>query len=104
MLTITLNRPEVLNAIDLAMHEQLSAAFDEAADPALRAIVVTGAGRGFCVGQDVGEFPADPAEVGELLTPPLQPTRACHPGAREARHRSRQRCCCRSRVGARPGL
>jgi 2-(1,2-epoxy-1,2-dihydrophenyl)acetyl-CoA isomerase len=67
VLTITLNRPEVLNAIDLAMHEQLSAALDEAADPALRAIVVTGAGRGFCVGQDVAEFPADPGEVGELL-------------------------------------
>jgi 2-(1,2-epoxy-1,2-dihydrophenyl)acetyl-CoA isomerase len=67
VLTITLNRPEVLNALDLAMHEQLSAALRESADPALRAIVVTGAGRGFCVGQDVAEFPAHPAEVGELL-------------------------------------
>ena len=61
VLTITLNRPEVLNALDLAMHEQLAAALEESADPALRAIVVTGAGRGFCVGQDVAEFPADPA-------------------------------------------
>src|SRR5207247_81674 len=67
VLTITLNRPEVLNAIDLAMHEQLSAALKESADPDLRAIVVTGAGRGFCVGQDVAEFPADPAQVGKLL-------------------------------------
>jgi 2-(1,2-epoxy-1,2-dihydrophenyl)acetyl-CoA isomerase len=67
VLTITLNRPEVLNALDLAMHAQLSAALEESADPALRAIVVTGAGRGFCVGQDVAEFPADPAQVGGLL-------------------------------------
>jgi 2-(1,2-epoxy-1,2-dihydrophenyl)acetyl-CoA isomerase len=67
VLTITLNRPEVLNALNLAMHEQLSAALGESADPALRAIVIAGAGRGFCVGQDVAEFPAEPAEVGELL-------------------------------------
>ena len=67
VLTITLNRPEVLNALDRAMHEQLSAALEESADPALRAIVVTGSGRGFCVGQDVAEFPADPAQVGKLL-------------------------------------
>ena len=33
----------------------------------MRAVVLTGAGRGFCVGQDVAEFPADPAAVGELL-------------------------------------
>ena len=67
VLTITLNRPEVLNALDRAMHEQLSAALQQSADPAVRAVVVTGAGRGFCVGQDVAEFPADPRGVGELL-------------------------------------
>jgi 2-(1,2-epoxy-1,2-dihydrophenyl)acetyl-CoA isomerase len=67
VMTITLNRPEVLNALDDAMHDQLSAALQEAADPALRAIVVTGAGRGFCVGQDVADFPAQPEDVGELL-------------------------------------
>jgi 2-(1,2-epoxy-1,2-dihydrophenyl)acetyl-CoA isomerase len=67
VLTITLNRPEVLNALNLAMHEQLSAALGESADPALRAIVIAGAGRGFCVGQDVAGFPADPAEFAELL-------------------------------------
>ncbi|MDX6496346.1 MAG: 2-(1,2-epoxy,2-dihydrophenyl)acetyl-CoA isomerase [Gaiellales bacterium] len=67
VLTITLNRPEVLNAFDRSMHEQLSAALQQSADPAVRAVVVTGAGRGFCVGQDVAEFPADPRDVGELL-------------------------------------
>ncbi len=67
VLTITLNRPEVLNAFNRAMHDQLSAALQEAADPSLRAVVVTGAGRGFCVGQDVAEFPAEAKDVGELL-------------------------------------
>jgi 2-(1,2-epoxy-1,2-dihydrophenyl)acetyl-CoA isomerase len=65
--TITLNRPDVLNAFDLAMDELLAAALDRAAHPDVRALVITGAGRGFCVGQDVGEFPRDAAAVGELL-------------------------------------
>src|SRR3954471_15131848 len=65
--TITLNRPDVLNALDLAMHERLAAALDRAAPPDVRVLVITGAGRGFCVGQDVGEFPRDAAAVGELL-------------------------------------
>jgi 2-(1,2-epoxy-1,2-dihydrophenyl)acetyl-CoA isomerase len=65
--TITLNRPSVLNALDLAMHERLAAALERAAQPDVRALVITGAGRGFCVGQDVGEFPRDAAAVGELL-------------------------------------
>jgi len=65
--TITLNRPAVLNALDLAMHERLAAALERAARPDVRALVITGAGRGFCVGQDVGEFPRDAAAVGELL-------------------------------------
>ncbi len=67
VLTLTLNRPEVLNAFNTAMHEQLAAALVEAADPSVRAVVVTGAGRGFCVGQDVSEFPREPELVGELL-------------------------------------
>jgi 2-(1,2-epoxy-1,2-dihydrophenyl)acetyl-CoA isomerase len=56
VLTITLNRPDVLNAINKAMHEGLAAALKEARDPEIRAVVVTGAGRGFCVGQDLTEF------------------------------------------------
>jgi 2-(1,2-epoxy-1,2-dihydrophenyl)acetyl-CoA isomerase len=54
--TITLNRPEVYNAINRPMHEALAAALAEAADPEIRAVVVTGAGRGFCAGQDLREF------------------------------------------------
>jgi 2-(1,2-epoxy-1,2-dihydrophenyl)acetyl-CoA isomerase len=67
VLTVTLNRPEVLNALNAAMHDGLAAALDQAAADDVRAVVLTGAGRGFCVGQDVAAFPSDPAAVGELL-------------------------------------
>lgn len=65
--TITLNRPDVLNAFDQAMHQQLAEALRAAAGPDVRAVVITGAGRGFCVGQDVSAFPRDAVAVGELL-------------------------------------
>jgi 2-(1,2-epoxy-1,2-dihydrophenyl)acetyl-CoA isomerase len=54
--TITLNRPDVLNAFNRAMHAALRAALKEAADPEVRAVVLTGAGRGFSAGQDLTEF------------------------------------------------
>jgi enoyl-CoA hydratase/carnithine racemase len=54
VLTITLNRPERLNAWTPVMQRELIAAFDLAdADDAVRVIVVTGAGRGFCAGADL---------------------------------------------------
>jgi enoyl-CoA hydratase/carnithine racemase len=54
VLTITLNRPERLNAWTAQMGEELRAAFDVAdADDDVRAIIVTGAGRGFCAGADL---------------------------------------------------
>jgi 2-(1,2-epoxy-1,2-dihydrophenyl)acetyl-CoA isomerase len=56
VLTITLNRPDVLNAFDAAMHAALAAALREAREPEVRAVVLTGAGRAFCVGQDLKEF------------------------------------------------
>jgi len=53
---LTLNRPAALNSFTGAMHEQLLAALNAAAaDPAVRAVVVTGAGRGFCAGQDLND-------------------------------------------------
>jgi 2-(1,2-epoxy-1,2-dihydrophenyl)acetyl-CoA isomerase len=67
VLTITLNRPEVLNAFDTAMHKAFAAALKEAADPAVRAVVLTGEGRGFCVGQDLGEFREAAGDIGSRL-------------------------------------
>ncbi len=54
VLTITLNRPDRLNAWTPTMGEELIAAFDAAdGDDDVRAIIVTGAGRGFCAGADL---------------------------------------------------
>jgi 2-(1,2-epoxy-1,2-dihydrophenyl)acetyl-CoA isomerase len=54
--TITLNRPDVLNAFNRALHAGLRDALEEARDPDVRAVVITGAGRGFCAGQDLQEL------------------------------------------------
>jgi enoyl-CoA hydratase/carnithine racemase len=55
ILTITLNRPDRLNAFTPTMQRELIAAFDAAdADDEVRAVVVTGEGRGFCAGADLG--------------------------------------------------
>ena len=54
VLTITLNRPDKLNAFTLQMRDEVIAAFDKAdADDDVRAVIVTGAGRGFCAGADL---------------------------------------------------
>jgi 2-(1,2-epoxy-1,2-dihydrophenyl)acetyl-CoA isomerase len=54
--TVTLERPDALNALTVAMKEELLAAFRAIArDPAVRAVVLTGAGRAFCAGQDLKE-------------------------------------------------
>jgi 2-(1,2-epoxy-1,2-dihydrophenyl)acetyl-CoA isomerase len=52
--TLTLNRPATLNSFTAAMHAQLLPALEAAAaDASVRAVVITGAGRGFCAGQDL---------------------------------------------------
>lgn len=54
--TITLDRPDALNALTVALKEELLVAFERvAADPAVRAVILTGAGRAFCAGQDLRE-------------------------------------------------
>jgi 2-(1,2-epoxy-1,2-dihydrophenyl)acetyl-CoA isomerase len=67
VLTITLNRPDKLNAFNQAMHEALAAALKEASGPEVRAVILTGAGRGFCVGQDLNEFREAPGDIGARL-------------------------------------
>jgi 2-(1,2-epoxy-1,2-dihydrophenyl)acetyl-CoA isomerase len=54
--TITLNRPDKLNAFTRTLHEELHAALEEARDATVRAVVITGAGRGFSAGQDLNAF------------------------------------------------
>ena len=67
VLTITLNRPDVLNAFNAALHRALAAALEEARADDVRAVVITGAGRGFCVGQDLTEFREAPGDIGDRL-------------------------------------
>jgi 2-(1,2-epoxy-1,2-dihydrophenyl)acetyl-CoA isomerase len=70
--TITLNRPEVFNAFNRALHAGLRDAFKDARDPEVRAVVVTGAGRGFCAGQDLKEF-SEPGDISEALRATYHP-------------------------------
>jgi 2-(1,2-epoxy-1,2-dihydrophenyl)acetyl-CoA isomerase len=79
VLTITLNRPDVFNAFNRALHAALRKALVEAADPGVRAVVVTGAGRGFCSGQDLKEFSELPGGIRDALE------RTYHPNIRAIR-------------------
>jgi 2-(1,2-epoxy-1,2-dihydrophenyl)acetyl-CoA isomerase len=67
VLMITLNRPDVLNAFNADLHRALSASLTDAQADDVRAVVITGAGRGFCVGQDLTEFREAPGDIGERL-------------------------------------
>jgi 2-(1,2-epoxy-1,2-dihydrophenyl)acetyl-CoA isomerase len=65
--TITLNRPEVLNSFTRPMARQLREALERAgSDDAIRAVVLTGAGRGFCAGQDLAEAIPRAGEMPDL--------------------------------------
>jgi 2-(1,2-epoxy-1,2-dihydrophenyl)acetyl-CoA isomerase len=60
VLSLTLNRPDKLNAFNPEMHKLLRDALERAIDePGVRAVLLTGAGRGFCAGQDLSERKAD---------------------------------------------
>ncbi|HET9075117.1 MAG TPA: enoyl-CoA hydratase-related protein [Solirubrobacteraceae bacterium] len=67
---VTLNRPEALNAWNEALGRDLQAALSRAADDdSVRAVLLTGAGRGFCSGADLrGGFPLTPAGKPDLLS------------------------------------
>ena len=78
----TLNRPQALNSFTRQMHQDLWAALDRAeANPAVRALVVTGAGRGFCAGLDLSELDFAPgpdlarrADPGPVIDQAFNPT------------------------------
>ncbi len=63
--TLTLSRPERLNSFTLQMHGEVQAALAQVRqDTAVRCLVLTGAGRGFCAGQDLSDRAVDPAAPG----------------------------------------
>jgi 2-(1,2-epoxy-1,2-dihydrophenyl)acetyl-CoA isomerase len=60
---LTLNRPDKLNSFTQAMHGEVRTALDSLqADPSVRVLLLTGAGRGFCAGQDLGDRAVAPGE------------------------------------------
>ncbi|HUZ70341.1 MAG TPA: enoyl-CoA hydratase-related protein [Candidatus Saccharimonadales bacterium] len=69
VLTLTLNRPDVLNAITPPLLDELTAALQQAAaGRTVRAVIITGAGRGFCSGQDLRAAAGDSGlDVGAIL-------------------------------------
>jgi 2-(1,2-epoxy-1,2-dihydrophenyl)acetyl-CoA isomerase len=73
VLTITLNRPDKLNAFNAALHKGLASALREARSDEIRAAVITGAGRGFCVGQDLTEFRDAPDDIADRLRTSYHP-------------------------------
>ena len=74
VLTITLNRADVLNAFTAEMHRQLVGVFKEARADDVRAVVISGAGRGFCVGQDLNEFGEAARSIAGRLRTNYHPT------------------------------
>jgi 2-(1,2-epoxy-1,2-dihydrophenyl)acetyl-CoA isomerase len=64
---LTLNRPEAMNAFTEELHGALGAALRDAQKPDVRALIITGAGRAFCAGQDLGEAEASAMPLGERL-------------------------------------
>jgi 2-(1,2-epoxy-1,2-dihydrophenyl)acetyl-CoA isomerase len=73
VLTITLNRPDSYNAFTTSMHAGLHAALEEAESEDVRAVVITGAGKGFCAGQDITEFRGLDRDVGDHLEATYHP-------------------------------
>src|SRR2546426_6922864 len=66
--TITLNRPDALNALNLALGRELfHAALDVDDDPGVRCVVITGAGKAFCAGGDVKDFADNLPRIGALV-------------------------------------
>lgn len=79
---VTLNRPQALNSFTRQMHRELGAVLDQVEeDKSVRALVLTGAGRGFCAGADLAEFDFEPgpdlvkrADPGPIIEQAFNPT------------------------------
>jgi 2-(1,2-epoxy-1,2-dihydrophenyl)acetyl-CoA isomerase len=74
--TITLNRPDKLNSFTRKMHAELRSALDEVEAAKTRALVLTGAGRGFCAGQDLADMSFEPGaetDLGALIDENFNP-------------------------------
>ncbi len=71
---VTLNRPDKLNSTTRNMHTELRSAFDEIEASGARAVLITGAGRAFCAGQDLADLRMDgPGEITEILENDFNP-------------------------------
>ncbi len=68
---LTLNRPDKLNSFNVEMHLEVRRALDALPESGARVLVLTGAGRGFCAGQDLGDRAVAPggkgADLGETI-------------------------------------
>src|SRR6201996_1646640 len=74
--TLTLNRPDKLNSFTREMHSELNQALTEVEASSARALVITGAGRGFCAGQDLADLdftPGSMSDLGELIDAHFNP-------------------------------
>lgn len=69
ILRVTLNRPDAMNALSITLSRELTRTWQRAAEPDVRAVVVTGAGRGFCAGADLRE-----QRTGDIATESLRVT------------------------------
>jgi 2-(1,2-epoxy-1,2-dihydrophenyl)acetyl-CoA isomerase len=73
ILYITLNRPDSLNAFNTEMLMELQAAFSDAESETIRCVVLTGAGKGFCSGQDLKDFESEKKTFKEALEKKYNP-------------------------------
>ena len=79
---LTLNRPQTLNSFTTAMHEEMRSVLREVRDqPAIRCLLITGSGRGFCAGQDLGDRTVSgqsgPADLGDSVERYYNPMIRC---------------------------
>jgi 2-(1,2-epoxy-1,2-dihydrophenyl)acetyl-CoA isomerase len=67
VLELTLDRPEAMNAFTVDLHDEMARALKDARKPDIRAVIITGAGRAFSAGQDLGEAQESDLGLGERL-------------------------------------